>query len=491
MIRRIFIYWDTGFHNAPEVVRACLVSWKLHHYDWELVILDDTNLHLYVDMDGFQHLPKSHFADIVRLRLLEKYGGVWVDATTFCVRPLDHWLPRHACNGVFLFEKPGGDRPISIWFIYSENEHYIIKEWRRVCEGYWKQNKTFQNDYFIHHHLFGQLLQNDHHFQEIWESVPKLSAIGPHILQTYGLNARLSSRSRLTILQGVQHVYKLSHKICPHPPLRKSILEFLLRRQTMLIGLENHPVFDLYPQPIVFIHIGKCAGTFIRKLFIDNFLYIREAHMVKASAIPCPAKYILWVRNPLSRFVSAFRYVKSLVGTDASLMQNLTLENSLAPGILTRKKTTGYTISPQYDELVKTFHTPSHLAESLTDPILREKALQLMSSDHEHIHKGIGWYLDNGDFIEKHHKDILFVGRMEHMEEDVQTLSRKLGFRLDVGVCKKIRENTDPTLEKDLSPLAIQNLKEFLRETDYRALGIMHSHNLLPTETIQTYFSFM
>ena len=48
-------------------------------------------------------IPPAAESDILRLYLLKKYGGVWVDATNLCRRPLDAWLPSAACEGFFAF----------------------------------------------------------------------------------------------------------------------------------------------------------------------------------------------------------------------------------------------------------------------------------------------------------------------------------------------------------------------------------------------------
>ena len=47
-----------------------------------------------------------------------------------------------------------------------------------------------------------------------------------------------------------------------------------------------------------------------------------------------------------------------------------------------------------------------------------------MNSNVEHIFKGIGYYLYNGDVVEKNHKNILFVGTNENLESDFKELNK-------------------------------------------------------------------
>lgn len=43
-----------------------------------------------------------------------------------------------------------------------------------------------------------------------------------------------------------------------------------------------------------------------------------------------------------------------------------------------------------------------------------------MSRTEQHIYKGIGWYLYNGELIELIKEQIIFVGRLEFLEYDLE-----------------------------------------------------------------------
>ena len=64
-------------------------------------------------------------SDFVRICILKKYGGLWVDATTYCTIPLDDWLEKYIQSGFFSFNletRPKGqpDRLLSSYFLYGE-----------------------------------------------------------------------------------------------------------------------------------------------------------------------------------------------------------------------------------------------------------------------------------------------------------------------------------------------------------------------------------
>jgi hypothetical protein len=119
-----------------------------------------------------------------------------------------------------------------------------------------------------------------------------------------------------------------------------------------------------------------------------------------------------------------------------------------------------------------------------------------MNNDLEHIYKGIGWYLYNGKFIEDNYDKIIFVGSIENMDEDIIKLYTK-SINMGIPIFKdkdifmpKIRENTNNN-DLYLSELAINNLINFYKETDYKALYKMVQYKLISDELYKKYFSYL
>ena len=217
MNKVIFIYWAQKFINAPSVVKKCLLSWKLKNPTWKIIELDDDNLSEYINI--YEEIPniqkkkimKTAYSDIIRIFLLEKYGGCWCDATTFCNQSLDIWLNKNISTGFFGFDKPGKDRLLSSWFLYSEKKNYIIQKWKEKTILYWK-NHNKMHHYFWFHYLFGDLYNSDNKFKELWDSTPKISADGPHYIQSQGLLNKLSDKVTNHINDIKTPLYKLSYK---------------------------------------------------------------------------------------------------------------------------------------------------------------------------------------------------------------------------------------------------------------------------------------
>lgn len=73
--------------------------------------------------------------------------------------------------------------------------------------------------------------------------------------------------------------------------------------------------FAKYTIKTVFIHIGKCGGSTVRKEFKKNKILFYEKHMTNVK-FHRNKKYIIVIRNPISRFVSAFNWRYKLVVED-------------------------------------------------------------------------------------------------------------------------------------------------------------------------------
>lgn len=222
MIKRLFIYWYQGFQNSPDLVKKCLESWKFYNLLWEIIEIDQNNLYKWLpDLDRIEtyNISYTHYADIVRLNLLKRYGGLWVDSTTFCNKPLDEWLDDHLLSDFFCFSNPGPDRIISTWFIYSSKDNYIISKWLDKVNKFWEDNGKFMGkernyEYFWPHYCFNESYHEDDHVKQLWDIIPKLEAngIGPHYIQEHGFSGMLTNEIEDNINSKVTPLYKLTYK---------------------------------------------------------------------------------------------------------------------------------------------------------------------------------------------------------------------------------------------------------------------------------------
>jgi hypothetical protein len=266
--KKIWMVWFQGADQAPSLVEETQASWKKLNPDWEFHFLDKEGLREHLDADWFldhKNIPPQALSDIVRIMLLHKYGGVWVDASVFCTRPLDEWIYDHAPEGFFGYEKPRFDKLISSWFLVASKGNVVIKKWHDKTMKFWSVgpvapkliSKVVQKcfhvlfklkqawivkglmwpmkrigifPYFWFHYLFDKLYARDDEVRAIWDRVPKLAADGPHTLIHYGLEQQPDERIREFIQVNGTSVHKLSWRTdINDPELAQSCIVKLIK----------------------------------------------------------------------------------------------------------------------------------------------------------------------------------------------------------------------------------------------------------------------
>ncbi len=87
----IWTYWHAS--PPPEFIQACLENWQRCAPDHEIRLLDrDSALNWLPALRAdFDELPPYRQADWLRIQLLARHGGVWMDASILLARNLD-WL---------------------------------------------------------------------------------------------------------------------------------------------------------------------------------------------------------------------------------------------------------------------------------------------------------------------------------------------------------------------------------------------------------------
>jgi len=123
----IWAYWDNPV--LPEFIQICQKNWKKFARHYKIHLLHKQNIENWINMpDNWQTLPPYRQSDIIRLKLLEKYGGIWMDASIILLTNPDNFIE----GDLTLFTTPGTklDNPVyENWFIASSKNNPIIKKW--------------------------------------------------------------------------------------------------------------------------------------------------------------------------------------------------------------------------------------------------------------------------------------------------------------------------------------------------------------------------
>lgn len=174
----IFVCWWQGEENAPEIVRICIESIRRNAQGHPVVLITKSNWDEWTDIPAFilkkvetQRISFTHFSDILRMHLLARHGGLWLDATMFVANPISE----------IIFSQP-------YWTIHRKVQNSITKgRWTGYCQAgqpnalihsfcrdffisYWKKYNRLI-DYFLIDYVMDIGYRNLPHMKQLIDSV--------------------------------------------------------------------------------------------------------------------------------------------------------------------------------------------------------------------------------------------------------------------------------------------------------------------------------
>lgn len=185
---KVWICWFQGIEQAPALVQKCYRSVVENMPDKEVILLTSENMFDYLEFPDYiiekwkaGIITHTHMTDLMRLELLIRYGGLWLDATVFCS---DGNIPEYFFQSdLFMFQclKPGRDghaNYISSWLIGAKTNNRVLLAVQELCYAYWKENNSMW-DYFLLHDFIVIVL--DRFQDEAMAIIPRDNAT-PHVL---------------------------------------------------------------------------------------------------------------------------------------------------------------------------------------------------------------------------------------------------------------------------------------------------------------------
>jgi hypothetical protein len=171
--------------NAPELVKVCLESLRAS-IGGDIIVLDAQNYTDYVTLPEYVTrkykkgiIPPALFSDMLRLELLIKYGGTWIDSTVWTspkvgVKDSKCWQAWQKIQESELFiyryfNREGRVEGMSNWFIHAEAGNALLKDVRDMLYAYWHDyNCTVE--YYIFHLFFSHVAKR---YPEMIRKMPK------------------------------------------------------------------------------------------------------------------------------------------------------------------------------------------------------------------------------------------------------------------------------------------------------------------------------
>lgn len=205
-------------------------------------------------------------------------------------------------------------------------------------------------------------------------------------------------------------------------------------------------------RPLHFLHIGKSGGTAVKhalRPFASIEHLILHPHSVRLSDIPVGERVFFVLRDPLTRFVSAF-YSRQREGRPRYVVP----------------------WNPEEAATFGRFRTPNELANGLSSisAAERNKAERAMRARSQINYRYWDWLVSPA-YLQSRAADILFIGLQEHLTADFAIMRGLLAVPDSVQLPD---DDTDAhrnpaSLDRTLDAQAVRNLKARHRE-DYIAM---------------------
>ena len=94
----VWVLWWQGEKAMPAIIHATINSIRAAT-NKKVVLITLENVRDYIEVPDYiwkkyirRQMGPAHFSDYVRIALLEKYGGLWIDSTVLCTNMIPDWI---------------------------------------------------------------------------------------------------------------------------------------------------------------------------------------------------------------------------------------------------------------------------------------------------------------------------------------------------------------------------------------------------------------
>lgn len=178
----VWTYWHDEKRGLSEMRRDYLNTWDRHlGPEWDIHVLTDAILSKYVNVELTQYKKCGFaaFSDVLRLYLLGRYGGLWLDASIVLQKPIHSIIDDPHRVTVFRLKSRNY---VESWFLYTPKKYRhifklwyselrsVMDQWPHVCHHRAYQSVPIQVNKPIHYYMVYQswcyLVQNNPRFKQ-------------------------------------------------------------------------------------------------------------------------------------------------------------------------------------------------------------------------------------------------------------------------------------------------------------------------------------
>ena len=215
---KIWICWWQGLENAPYIVKKCVENVRKYAGNREIIIINENNYKEYVDIPEYiiqklenNQMSITHFSDVLRINILNKFGGVWLDSTCFITSK--DFLPEN--TNFYTVKLPYNENEPCIskgkwcvFFMKGSKENILFKFMKEFYDEYWKQEDKVI-DYFLMDYMIEIAYENIPSIKKMIDEVPENNS------QIHDLKNKLNEKFdkiEYAKLLKTNSIHKLAHE---------------------------------------------------------------------------------------------------------------------------------------------------------------------------------------------------------------------------------------------------------------------------------------
>lgn len=236
---KIWMVWFSGEENLPPLQKMCVDSVRRNANGHEVVMLSLQNYKKYIDIPEkileLYHkgiLNPANLCDVIRMRVLSKYGGFWIDSTVYVTDPI---------TDQFFKTKLYSMKKQKEWYyvskcrwssfcFYMNKSSLLPHVVDKMLMKYW-ESETWIIDYFLIDYLIDIATKK---YQSIRDEINEVPFNNPNL---YELNSRLCdkfSADDFAKLKSNTSFFKLSWKVFSYDQLtanQDNYYNYLMRNE--------------------------------------------------------------------------------------------------------------------------------------------------------------------------------------------------------------------------------------------------------------------
>lgn len=180
--RIIWSLWWQGEGNLPSVVERSRKSLYNNCGDYQVILISKNNVDQYVDIPNYilekmesGNISLAHLSDYIRVCILEKYGGIWLDATVYLTNRVPNeymeydFLSRHFNDFSGRFVSNG--KWSTYYLVAGKTNTMLFSFLHEFFDLYWKQHDTIMT-YLLFDYMIDAFYRWNVDFKRVVDSMP-------------------------------------------------------------------------------------------------------------------------------------------------------------------------------------------------------------------------------------------------------------------------------------------------------------------------------